>query len=167
MKKISYILTLSLLAALPFNAFAEEQTITLKDGSVIKGELSGMANGVYTIQTPSLGVTQIKAEQIASINNSSAVDPGNISLNDPSNKNQMNQIQQNIMANPTLMADIQELASDPEMIKLLSNPQMLQAVMSKDMDAIKNNPATQELMNNPKMQALIQKLQENSSSSSN
>ena len=47
--------------------FAETQVIALKDGSQIKGELVGVANGVYTISTETLGNLQIKSDQIASI----------------------------------------------------------------------------------------------------
>ncbi len=159
MKQASYILTSLLLLTLPLFAFADDQTITLKDGSTIKGEVTQMANGVYTIKATSLGTTQINASQVASISNAPVVAAAPVTNVAPDM--QMKQIQQNIMSNPAMMADIQQIATDPEVIKLISNPAMLQAVTSRDMEAIKNNPATQELMNNPKIQALIAELQNN------
>jgi len=141
---------------LPLHSFAKEQTITLKDGSVIKGNLTQMSNGIYTVKTDSLGETQINAEQIASINNAQENTPTT-----PQNpKIQMDHLQQRMMNNPAMMAEIQQIAADPEVVQLLSNPAMLQAVMSKDVAALQNNPSTEELMNNPKIQSLIQKLQE-------
>lgn len=154
----SFLLIFLLSTTLSICAFAQEQTISLKDGSTIKGEITTMANGIYTIKTTSMGTTQIKADQIGSINSGTTAP---IYANPTSMNAQVGQLQNQIMANPAMMMDIQQIASDPEIIKLISNPAMMQAVMSKDMDAIRNNPATAELMNNPKLQALIEKLQAN------
>lgn len=164
MKIKSLALTFLISITLSLSAHALEQTISLKDGSTIKGEITNMANGVYTIKTTSMGTAQIKADQIGSINNGTtapnyAHPPAYASP--PSINAQVGQLQNQIMGNPAMMMDIQQIASDPEIIKLISNPAMMQAVMSKDMDAIRANPATAELMKNPKLQALIEKFQAN------
>ena len=155
------------LALSPF-CFAEEQTITLRDGTIVKGEVLQMADGIYSVKSSSMGVTQIKAEQVASISAINSV-PNNTlnNLVNPSAtppasqgsvESQVNQLQTSIVSNPALMAEIQQLASDPDVIKLISNPAIMQAATTKDVNALKNNPAAQELMQNPKVKALIDKL---------
>lgn len=157
----TFLLAFSLL--IPSLLNAKEQTITLRDGSVIKGELTGMADGVYTVKTGSLGSAEIKAEEIASINNDShALAAPAVPTSQDATNGQINQLQQGIMANPAMMADIQQIAADPEIVKLISNPAIMQAVMAHDVNAIRNDPAARELMNNPKMMALIEKLRSNS-----
>src|ERR1700677_3184799 len=52
-----------------------EQTITLKDGSQIKGVLSGIDNGVYTVKTPIIGDVHVAAGDVASITNGNAAAP--------------------------------------------------------------------------------------------
>lgn len=140
-------------------ASAQEQTITLRDGTVMKGELVQVENGVYTIQSSSLGQTQIKAEEIASINTGTTPAANTAaSTPQPSMNAQMQQLQSTIMANPDMMADIQSIAADPDVVKLITTPGMLQAITSKDVEALKNNPAAQQLMQNPKIQMLIERL---------
>ena len=49
-----------------------QQVITLKDGSQIKGVLSGIENGVYTVKTPIIGDVHVAASDVASITNGNA-----------------------------------------------------------------------------------------------
>ena len=149
-------------------ALAQEQTITLRDGTVMKGELVQVVDGVYTIRSGSLGQTQIKADQIAGITNNHILPTihTNQEASAPAaqgtTSSQMAQIQNTIMANPNMMADIQSIAADPEVLKLMSNPAIIQAATTKDVNALKNNPAAMQLMQNPKVQALIERLKNSS-----
>ena len=70
MNKIIFICTLFVLSitAVSF-ADQSEQVITLKDGSQIKGVLSGIDNGVYTVKTPIIGDVHVAASDVASIAN--------------------------------------------------------------------------------------------------
>jgi hypothetical protein len=63
------------------------------------------------------------------------------------------------MSNPEIMKEVAALAQDPQILYLLNDPAMLQAVQNKDPQAMQQNPRTYELMNNPKMQELIRKIQ--------
>ena len=76
--------------------------------------------------------------------------------NDVNQKIQTMQTQ--LMANPEFMADLQQMAQDPEITQLLSDPALVQAVTSKDVNGLQNNPKGQQLMNNAKMKAIIEKL---------
>src|SRR5579863_5380352 len=59
-------------------AFADDsqQVITLKDGSQIKGVLSGIDNGIYTVKTPIIGDVHVAVGDVASITNSNAAPAG-------------------------------------------------------------------------------------------
>jgi hypothetical protein len=154
-------------------AFADqdEQVITLKDGSQIKGVLAGVDNGVYTVKTPIIGDVHVAASDVSSITNGAgngtaaaaataapvapvASDPGTA----PNLDAEIAASQKKLMSNPQSMATLQEMAQDPDIMKALSDPDLVQAITSHDYQAVQNNPKIQELMNNPKMQALLQKL---------
>jgi len=149
-----------------------EQVITLKDGSQIKGQLSGIENGVYTVKTPIIGDVHVAASDVASITNGGATPAAGIAQNNAGNAASLPQAgatvpitdqqimaqQQNLMANPQAVADLQQIAQDPEIMQLLSDPALVQAVTSHDYQALQANPKLQELMSNPKMQALLQKI---------
>ena len=139
-----------------------QQVITLKDGSQIKGELSGIENGQYTIKTPIIGDVHVAASDVASITNgNNPVAAVQTQPSPPAAVNSDQQIaaaQQQLISNPQAMASLQQMAQDPEVMQALSDPALVQAVTSHDYQAVQNNPKVQELMNNPKMQALLQKI---------
>ena len=151
-----------LLVLVPTLAFAKNQIITLEDGSQIKGELVGIDKGTYTIHTPLLGDVHINSTQVHSISNASTDPAQNASAPQPPTdmSQKVEAMQGKLMDNPMLMADVQQMAQDPEIMNLLADPALLQAITSKDADALKNNPRGQALMNNPKMRAFAEKLQQ-------
>ncbi|MBP9855095.1 MAG: hypothetical protein KBD53_09545 [Candidatus Omnitrophica bacterium] len=157
----------------------QEKLIQLKDGSSLTGQVLGLVDKVYTIRTADLGMIKIEEEKILSISNKNietnqipATEPALIPVAVPtinttpttpnltsSNMNaQMQTIQQDIMSNPVLMADIQAMASDPEIVKLLTDPAFMQSMMSMDMAAIQNDPKFKVLLENEKMRSLIEKI---------
>jgi len=147
-----------------------EQVFNLKDGSQIKGVLSGVENGVYTVKTPIIGDVHVAANDVASITsstgattapapalpaNNTAAAPATL----PSNMDQqMASTQQKLMSNPQSMAIIQQIAQDPEISEALRDPAVVQAVMSHDYQAVQSNPKIQALMSNPKMQEFLKQL---------
>lgn len=139
-----------------------EQVITLKDGSQIKGQLSGIENGVYTVKTPIIGDVHVAASDVASITTGGSAPAASLppagGAPVPISDQQIMAQQQSLMANPAAMADLQQMAQDPEIMKALSDPALVQAVTSHDYQALQSNPKLQELMSNPKMQALVQRI---------
>ena len=172
MNKIIVVFIALFLCAATFSfAYQAEQVITLKDGSQIKGQLSGIENGIYTIKTPIIGDVHVAASDVASITtggapaagvnqnnagNAAALPPTGAPI--PITDQQIMAQQQKLMADPQAMSDLQQMAQDPEIMKALSDPALVQAVTTHDYQAIQNNPKMQELMSNPKMQALLQKM---------
>jgi hypothetical protein len=171
MKKLA--LLFLVLALLPVShAFAEgEKVITLKDGSRISGRIIGIDQGRYVIQSGTLGEVRIGEDNIQSIvapnmaattNTQPGQDqaagqgqtvPGEYTQN-------MKAMQAQIMSNPDIMKEIATLAEDPEILRLLNDPALLEAATKGNPQAMQANPRTHELMNNPKMQELIKKVEQ-------
>jgi hypothetical protein len=173
---LSWLLVFSFLT-LP-QAFADQKKITLKDGSVIVGELESFNNGTYTVKTANLGDLELPEANVMSVASASFTPPpaaaqapqagmpqtGVAPAMGGSNfSNQVASMQNQIMSNPGTMQAVQAMAEDPEIMNMLSDPaftQQLTAAMSGqgDPQALANNPKIQKLMANPKMQALIQQV---------
>jgi len=162
MHKLILIFAALILSANTFAAADQaQQVITLKDGSQIKGELSGIDNGVYTIKTPIIGDVHVAASDVASIthgNVPAAAVQNQASVSVPNMDQQIAAQQQKLMSNPQSMAILKEMMQDPEITQALQDPALVQAVTSHDYQAVQSNPNVQALMNNPKMQALLKKL---------
>ena len=138
------------------------KTITLKDGTKIKGKLVGVQDNTYSIETTHFGRINVADSDVESIANT-AIQP--ISTPEagasPSNssqplKEQAAALQQQIMADPEAMSSIQEVASDPKFVEILKDPDLMNALMSHDPQKIQTNPKIQTLLHDPKMQKLMQ-----------
>ncbi len=174
MSRIKTILCLCLTLFVFPSAQAEQKNITLKDGSMIVGELISFQGGVYTVQTANLGRLQLQeADVVAMVNQGAHVgnrhrddDDGDNDHQDRGNHgnytNQVNAIQNQIASNPQLMNSIVALAEDPEIAAIVSDPALLSklngVLSGQNMDAAAQDPAIQRLMANPKIQAIIQQM---------
>ena len=168
MNKIICLFTFFVLSVIT-SGFAEEQEITLKDGSKIVGELVSINNGVYTIKAPIIGNVQAAASDVVSITNRQSgaqpTGPGNPtgSYQSPGTIPDLNQRvadqQKQLMSNPESMALLMQMAQDPEIAQMLQDPALVDAVTHHDLQAVQQNPKILELMNNPHMKAFLQKLE--------
>ena len=57
-------------------------------------------------------------------------------------------LQSSITSDPGMMASILALQNDPDMQAVLSDPELMRAIQSFDLEALQNNPKIQQLMNN-------------------
>ena len=148
------------------------QTITLKDGTVLKGHLTKVMNDIYVIQTQHMGDVQVHVSDLANIttgNPPSLPQSSTPSTSSPVVENpsvnsmsgmlgQGGQLQQQLLADPEIQAGIQELLKDPETMNLFMNGNLMQDAFSMDPNRMKNNQNVQQLMQNPKMQEIIEKV---------
>jgi len=139
----------------------EPKVITLNDGSRVQGRITGIEDGRYVIDSPTLGEVRIPEDSVVSI-----VLPGEAAAptqaapsNAMTNSSQFQAVQNQIMTNPALMSEIQALMQDPTVMDAMSDPAFVQAAQSGDPEAIRSSPQLQRLMDNPKIQSIIQKLQ--------
>lgn len=154
MKKLS-LTTLLLIFAIAAPALAQQasQTIRLKDGTTIKGQVTNVANGSYTISSPTMGQVKVSADQILSINSAEVGIP--VGADGKISADTINDVKTNMMQDPAIMSLIQELVKDPEIAELMKNPSLMQDALSMDPQKIQNNPEVQKLMQNPTMQEII------------
>ncbi|MDE2027085.1 MAG: hypothetical protein KGK03_03765 [Candidatus Omnitrophica bacterium] len=158
---------------LPAFALADDvqQVITLKDGSQIKGVLSGIQDGVYVVKTPIIGDVHVAAKDVASITNGNAASPAGLPMGNTGAMaapamgaspfdQQLQATQQQLMSNPQNMQLITEMAQDPQIMQALQDPAVMAAINNHDYQALANTPAIKELMTNPHMQELIKQMQQ-------
>lgn len=152
----SLVFVFSLFCAAPLSA--QQQTITLKDGTVLKGHVVGMQDGKYHIETTHMGRVVIDETDLSHISASPA--PASSGQADLISKmemsSQVREAQQQFMTDPELKAGVMALAQDPEVQQLLQDPQLMQTLMSMDAEKIQNDPRVREMLENPKIQQLLQ-----------
>ena len=165
MKK--YLLTLILTITLVNIASAASENlkiITLKSGSTLKGKVLELTDGIYTVETSDLGRMQIPEANIISILSPQTAGSQNSTSGGSNNsqkaqiKNQVNQVQGQILSDPGLMMDLQNIFADKEVQNMLSDPKLLDDVLSYDPEKMQQNESVQDLMQNEKMQNLMEKI---------
>lgn len=166
MKKYFFIFTLaSVLLGFTAASFAQTtKTITLKDGSVLKGRVIQLKDDIYTLETSTLGRINIPESKILSIASPQSLGPQHQppntgkSLQKAELKNQVQQLQGSILTDPGLMAELQNMLNDENIKAMLSDPKLMSDVLSYDQEKIQQNSNVQRLMQNPKMRDLMNKV---------
>ncbi|OGX57233.1 MAG: hypothetical protein A2306_01910 [Omnitrophica WOR_2 bacterium RIFOXYB2_FULL_38_16] len=145
-----------------------QKTITLKDGSVIKGTIVSIEDQKYIIDTDKLGKVEVEDSDIVSITTSTATQNaqapvaqnallGNLGgLGNAGLPEQMQQMQNSLLSDPKMLAEMQTMLQDEEIMAIISDPSLMKDLLSNDPNVIQNNPKIMQLMNNPQMQALLQ-----------
>lgn len=162
----SFLLSFALTATLlinPLPTFAQEatKTITLMDGTKVKGKIVSFANGVYTVNTSNLGNLTIKDSDVVNISAAGAPEAAatNSTANSTSSiQGQVNQMQNSLMSDPQMMEDVKNLLDNPEIMNMLSDKQFISDVMSYDPARIESNQKTKQLIENPEVQQLMEKI---------
>ncbi len=131
-----------------------KKNIKLKDGTILKGRVISMEDGVYTIRTPYLNEIAINEEDIETISDH-VVQP----LTQDLLRNEVEAVQGQVIANPALMQEIQETMNNPKIREIMQDPEFINAVMSMDPEAIKNNEKTYEMLQQPEIKELFQKIE--------
>jgi hypothetical protein len=145
-----------------------KQIITLKDGSVIKGQLIGVnsENGAYILQTETLGQITVAAEKVLGINSADAPpvaktnDQTQPNLDNIQNRPEFKSMKDTLLSDPAMFSKMQDLAADPEMMQILTDKDFLNSLATMDPAAIENNPKFQKLIHHPAMQALIESMKQ-------
>ena len=139
-------------------------TVVLKDGTIIHGEVESLRDGIYTIQTGSLGPVQVSKDQIRSI------DPGDDSSSGlqtgpapgPASSPLVPDLaatKSRITEDPKLMALLLGLENDPQVLEVVEDPDVMKAIAAGDYTALMNNPKIVALMSNAKVRELIDAVQ--------
>jgi len=167
MKKYSLIFIFAItLFSLNTASYAEiTKIITLKDGSILKGKVIELKDGIYTFETSNLGNINISKSDVLSIASPETLTTSSERINGVDDaqkaqlKRQVEQIQGTILADEEITTEIQKIVEDDEIRSMLSDPNLLNDMMSFDQNKIQQNESVQDLMNNPKIQNLMNKIQ--------
>ncbi|MBO6566263.1 MAG: hypothetical protein JJ956_16030 [Pseudomonadales bacterium] len=149
-----YLLAGALVAS--FGISAEE--IVLQDGSRIKGKILSMNGGSYQLQTDSMGVITIDKSKIISISQGGSVPTIANDAAMETGQSAVQSLQTNMAADQGLMTSILHLQSDPDMQAVLSDPELMRAVQSFDLQTLKNHPKIKKLMANSRVQSIQKKV---------
>ena len=138
----------------------EPAEIELIDGSTVYGEIVSLKNGVYTIDSDSMGSLKISKSKIRVIRfRSQGV---NKSVRENSQKTDKNSdiqdIQKSILADEGIFNIILSLQDDPKIQEILKDPETMRAVQSGDLQSLMSNPKFMELLNHPKIKAINKKV---------
>ena len=140
--------------------------IELNDGSVIEGEISSLDNGVYSVNTESLGKVEIDASKIRNI----ATKNTGASLSIPaqaktqiaaSNEEfgpKMQRMQAKIAQDPEAMKTMAGMLSDPQFQEILNDPDIVNAVKTQDVNTLMQNDKFMGLIDNQNFLELQDKL---------
>jgi hypothetical protein len=129
---------------------AGTQTIRLIDGSRLSGQVISLHDGVYTIESSSLGRVTLPQTQVQSIGLGASSERGD----SPYGSTDISAMQKGLLSDPQMMQDISALGQEPAVQAVLSDPQLMQDIQAGNISALYNNPKFLQLMNNTKIQAI-------------
>jgi len=137
----------------------EVSEFALTDGSTIRGEIVSYSNGVYTIESGSLGKVKIDEAKVRVIrvksDSSSTQEFSSASLS-----SEAQALQQLMLSDDQLLNNVLSLQDDLEVQAILQDPALVGAVSSGNIDALISNPKFMQLLLNPKIQALTRQVVE-------
>ncbi|MGD9075056.1 MAG: hypothetical protein PVJ69_07580 [Desulfobacteraceae bacterium] len=127
----------------------EIKEIELKDGSVIYGEIVSFSGGVFTLRSKGLGTVKIEESKIRAIRSGSR---------EGGKQGQIQQLQKRMMSDKEVVEMILSLQNDPDVQKILQDPEIMKAVNAGDMDALLSNPKFMKLLENPTIHEIREKV---------
>lgn len=181
---------------------AKFQIISLKDGTVLRGEVIEMKDQVYKVKTIAMGELEIPADQITSIVDAASAtsmpEPAPPAIHEgrrstyyegstyatatyqpeskpssessskwqsertPPSSNNLSQQQDNVnsriksmTANGDFLDQLMSLSQNPDMIDVMSDPELMEAIDNCDYDMLMNNEKMRKLMENSATQNLL------------
>ncbi len=154
------VLAIVFLACLAFGSasFAQTNEIELNDGSVIQGKVLSFANGVYKIQTNSLGVVSIPEAKINSIHKRGAARsrPAPAVSSSGDIQQQIESMKSQMMSDPKTLERIQGLQNNPAVQRILKDPNLMKAIQAGDLNQLGQNRDIQSLMNDQNVREIFE-----------
>lgn len=121
--------------------------IQLSDGSTIRAQVLSLHDGVYTLQSDSLGKIRIDASRILSMTNPGMAARPQVA--GPAPTGDLQALTSQMMADPEVMQKIMTLQSDPEFSRLIADPEIRRLLSEGNMQALHNNPKIKKFSNHP------------------
>jgi hypothetical protein len=134
------IILVVLLSVSAGSAKAEMREIELNDGSVIAGDIISLSDGIYTVRSASLGTLRIKASRIRAIRA-----PG-VTTSQNNSSSQVDSLRNEMLSDAEIMNAIRTLQNDPDVQKILQDPEIMEAIQKGDIGALMKNPEFMKLL---------------------
>lgn len=133
-------------------------TLVLKDGAVIHGEITSLEDGVYRVNSPTLGKVRVRKVDVRTIDHSGGA-ASNVAPATGATQQEVQALQSQMMQDPNMMAKIQALQSDPQIQAVLADPEIMRAIASGDYGALLNHPKILALSRNAGVRDIIKDTQ--------
>jgi len=120
-----------------------------------------MQNGQYEIFTNSLGKLKVNASMVLSIEYGvpEMIPSQDQSPNNLLDKNKLQSLQQEMFSDGQIMNLMLSLQNDPVVMKILSDPELMKAITSGNINMLQNNSRIAELMKIPAVQEITKQIQ--------
>ena len=156
-KSIFFLVTSLVLIIISNGYAAEVSVIELSDGSRITGEVISFDGNTWIIQSESLGQLRLESAKVRSIraqDTTGQKQPGTASSGYQVGKDDIQAMQQSIMANQEILKMIMNLHDDPEIQSILKDPEIMNAVNAGDVNALIANPKFMRLLEKAEIKAI-------------
>jgi hypothetical protein len=148
---VGTVILIVLLSASAGSAKADTREIELNDGSVIAGEIISLSDGIYTVRSASLGTLRIEASRIRVIRAPGATTSQN-------NNSQVDSLRNEMLSDAEIMNAIRTLQNDPDVQKILQDPEIMKAIRIGDIGALMRNPKFMKLLDKQSIRDINNKL---------
>lgn len=155
--RLAYRSALLLVAVVLATPAAHAARIELTDGSVVDGDIRSLRDGVYVIDSNSLGTIEIDQDEVAAIRygdsdtNASGIDAAG---SEAVTGERIERLQRRVIQSGSLMERIQALRNDPEVRAALEDPEIQRALANGNYQALMSHPKIQALTEHPEIEAI-------------
>jgi hypothetical protein len=137
----------------------DRRIVELVDGSQIAGEIVLFEHGVYTVESDSLGRLHIPSSDIRAIRSSrspSSRQPAPASEGpDRSAALNLSHHEAQIVSDPAVLSMVMALRNDPDVLAVLNDPSIMQAIAARDYGALRNNAKILKLEHHPTIRQIL------------
>jgi hypothetical protein len=145
------LLILALAATASVVNAAETREIELTDGSVITGEVVSLSGGIFTVRSATLGTLRIEESKVRIIRLQGPAAPSEAG-------GRVKSLEDKMLGDSEIMDTIRALQNDPDLQKILQDPEIMNAVQTGDIAALMRNPEFMKLLNKQAVQDINKKL---------
>jgi hypothetical protein len=144
--------------------------IRLDDGSSIQAEVMSFSNGIYVLNSPSLGSFELSEDKIISIqmfgktglkrssqSSFSDNDRSSTAVSSSNSDSQVSQFRNQLTQDPETMQMIQNLQNDPSVKQILNDKDLMKAINGQDLGVVASDPKIKSFANSEAFRAILEK----------
>ena len=131
---------------------AHAAALKLRDGTVVRGTIVKLEDGVYHVDSTTLGQIKVRQADVETVQygRSQAGENANASA-------QIRQIQLDLASDGSIMSMITALQDNPQLKEILADPELMRAVNSGDLATLMASEKFMALLSQPDIKAITRK----------